>query len=454
MADNALTPLPDPTTPVPGGQGAAVRSESGPKTPGLSGLSPPTIPVNAPEASTRTGLENSGPEPGYRFGDFEIISELGRGGMGIVYKARQLSLDRVVAVKMLLAEHFHNPVALTRFMGEARAAAALDHPDIVRVYQVGECTLGHFFAMEFIEGQTLERYIQKGPLPIAAGVALVMALARAVDYAHSKGVIHRDLKPSNIMLCPARRPVIMDFGIAKVAGKSGSVTEHGVVIGTPSYMAPEQASEGKVPVGPAADIYALGAILYAVLSGRPPYQEETALSTVLRLVSPEPPPALQTLRPEVPQELDDICMKALAKDPADRFPSAMALYESLRQFRTGESELKAEAPALLSSLPTVILVLKANGKKIRLGGPVTLIGRGSECDLILRSNDVSKRHCQILLEDDGQACVEDLESSNGTYVNGRMVKRARLQDGDRLDVAGHTFHVRFPHAKRKHRPST
>jgi serine/threonine protein kinase len=383
---------------------------------------------------------------GYRFDDFELLEELGRGGMGIVYKARQNSLDRVVAVKMLLAEHFQNPTVLARFLGEARAVAALDHPEIVKIYQIGQCAYGHYFAMEFIDGVSLEALISRAPLPIPVAVTWMIALARAMEHAHSKGIIHRDLKPANVMIRQQRRPVIMDFGIAKVAGKGASVTQQGMVVGTPSYMSPEQATEGNEPAGPASDVYSLGAILYAMLTSHAPYEEKTALNTIIKVISPDPPPPIRSYRPEVPAALDQLCMKALAKKPGDRYPSAKALADELQLFRKGELVAKPEPTTEWASVPSAYLVLQSTGKKIRLTALATVVGRSSECDLIVRSSAVSKRHCQILLEED-QVWVEDLDSSNGTLVNGNRIRRRQLTDGDKLEISGHVFVVRIPKKK-------
>ncbi len=269
-------------------EASAVPEEAGSNAAPLP-LQNPTLTDTSEGVGTHPAAEGQPSHVGMKFGDFELMEELGRGGMGVVYKARQLSLDRPVALKMLLADHFQNAVVMQRFLAEARAVAALDHPDIVKIYQIGECTLGHYFAMEFLEGQPLSQVIEKGPLPVATAASLVMALARTMDYAHGKGIIHRDLKPANVMVSPNRRPVIMDFGIAKVTtGKSSFTTEQGVVIGTPSYMAPEQASDDAGPVAPYSDVYSLGAILYATLTGKAPFQEKTALSTILKVIS-EPP---------------------------------------------------------------------------------------------------------------------------------------------------------------------
>jgi serine/threonine-protein kinase len=407
----------------------------------------PTVSDTSEGISTHLGAEREPSHVGYKFGDFELLEELGRGGMGVVYKARQVSLDRSVAVKMLLADHFQNATVMQRFLAEARAVAALDHPDIVKIYQIGECPLGHYFAMEYLDGQPLSLIIEKGPLPIATCVSLVTALAKTMDYAHGKGIIHRDLKPANIMVSPIRRPVIMDFGIAKVTkSKSPFATEQGVVIGTPSYMAPEQASDDAGPVAPHSDVYSLGAILYATLTGKAPFQEKTALSTILKVIS-EPPPSVRSLRPDVPAALEEICLKCLQKRPADRFATARALAEALRGFRTQtDPATKSDATRMWVTPPSVILTVQATGKQIRLSDAVTLIGRASECDLVLKSASVSKRHCQLVAEDN-QIWVEDLESANGTLVNGQMIERCRLKTGDILEIAGHAFKVRVPQAK-------
>ncbi len=366
--------------------------------------------------------------------------------MGVVYKARQMSLDRVVAIKMLLSEHGRNEVALARFQAEARSAAGLDHPNIVGIHQVGECPFGHFFAMEYIEGQTLQQVLDKQPpgkpAAVAAAVGLMIPVAEAVAYAHGKGIVHRDLKPGNVMIDQFKRPIVTDFGIAKVRGKGGNLTAHGVVMGTPAYMPPEQTGEVAGEVGPYSDVYALGAILYRLLTGRPVYEAETTLRTILLVIAPEMPPPVRQLRPEVPAGLSLICMKCLNKKPEDRYPDAAALARDLRAFRAGRPPSVAEArPAG----PAVALVSAETGKAVPLTGPATVIGRASGCELVLRSPEVSKRHCRVLIQDE-RVEVEDLNSVNGTLVNGRAVDRAALKNGDVLEVGDHRFTVRIARA--------
>ena len=378
---------------------------------------------------------------GQTFGDYQLLAEVGRGGMGIVYKARQKSLDRVVALKMLLSEQLRNPALLARFRAEARTVASLSHPNIVAIYQVGECSAGHYFVMEFIDGRSLEAILRERTVPIPWAVSLLSVVAEAVHYAHTKGVIHRDLKPANIMIDRFRRPVVLDFGIAKFAGQSTGLTREGVVIGTPDYLPPEQAGEEIAQIGPHSDVYALGAILYTLLSGRPPYVESTTLRTILKVISPDPPPPLRDFRADVPAELEQLCMKCLSKAPADRYASAHALSVELRRLRAVPGRTQHPL-SLRDSLPSVILVARDTGKQTRLFKAVNLIGRASECDIVLRSREVSKHHCRILLEAN-QVVVEDLDSVNGTLVNGSPVKRVALLTGDQLDIAGYVFEARW-----------
>jgi serine/threonine-protein kinase len=386
---------------------------------------------------------------GQSFDDVELLAELGRGGMGIVYKARQKSLDRLVAVKLLLAEYYQDPTRLARFLAEARAAASLVHPNIVQVYQVGQCPFGHYFAMEYVHGRSLEHFIAKGNIPLASTVTLLETIARSVEFAHSKGIIHRDLKPANIMVDKSRRPVVMDFGIAKVVGKTSSLTQEGAIMGTPAFMAPEQAGESPDEVGPWSDVYSLGAILYTMLTGRVPYDEGTALRTILKVIGPEMPPKVRSLRPQVPPELERICMKCLSKHAADRYATAAALADELQaalaqpRSRRGEDTIKrrgAPPPTMAARLPSLILVSVKTGKRLRITQTEAIVGRASDCDVVLRANDISKRHCRLLLDDDG-ARVQDLDSANGIAVNGDAVQESALQNGDRLRIADHEFVV-------------
>jgi serine/threonine protein kinase len=392
-------------------------------------------PTLAPSALLGQGMSLVG----QTFGDFLLTEELGRGGMGVVFKAIQKSLDRPVALKLLLSEHSSNPLLLKRFLEEARAAARLTHPNIVSVYQVGECFAGPYFVMEFIDGPSLEQLLQR-TLPIGWTSVLIITVTEAVQHAHEKGIVHRDLKPGNIMLHESKRPVVMDFGIAKVLGKGAGMTQPGAVMGTPAYMPPEQAGDEPSKIGPHSDVYSLGAILYTLLTGKVPFDEGTAFKTILKVISETPPEPVRNLRPEVPPRLEQICMKCMEKDPIKRYPTAHALAEDLKRFRAGLTS-KGSSASIRTSLATVVLVAPG-GKQVRLFQPATVIGRHHDCDLVVKASEISKRHCRILIAAD-QVVVEDLGSSNGTFVNGKQVERARLADSDELDLGGHVFTIRF-----------
>jgi tRNA A-37 threonylcarbamoyl transferase component Bud32 len=277
--------------------------------------------------------------PGY-----QLLSQLGRGGMGVVYKARQMKLNRLVALKMILAGGHAGTADLTRFQTEVEAIARLQHPNIVQVYEVGEHEGKPFFSLEFCGGGSLERKLNGTPLPAAEAAALVETLARAMHAAHSQHIIHRDLKPANVLLLEDGTPKITDFGLAKKLDEAGQ-TQEGAVMGTPSYMAPEQASGKSTELGPLTDVYALGAILYECLTGRPPFKAATALDTVLQVVSDEPVPPSQ-LQSKTPRDLETICLKCLHKEPAKRYLSSQALAQEIQRFLNGEP-IVARPPAPL-----------------------------------------------------------------------------------------------------------
>jgi hypothetical protein len=266
--------------------------------------------------------------PGY-----EILAELGRGGMGVVYRARQLALGRVVALKMILSGAHAGEAELARFKTEAQAVARLQHPNIVQVFEVGEHGGLPFLSLEFCPGASLEKKLNGTPLAPREAAALVETLGRAMQAAHEKEVIHRDLKPANVLLGEDGTPKITDFGLAKKLDEAGQ-TATGAVMGTPSYMAPEQAGGRSKDVGPHTDVYALGAILYECLTGRPPFRAATSLDTILQAVSDDPAPPTQ-LNPKVPCDLETICLKCLEKEPAKRYLSAQALADDLRRFLDG-----------------------------------------------------------------------------------------------------------------------
>ncbi len=281
-----------------------------------------------------------------RVGAYELLGEVGRGGMGVVYKARHPALGRVVALKSVLVGPHTGPDECERFRREAQAAARLQHPNVVQVYEVGEHDGLPFFAMEWVDGVSLEKKLNGTPLPARDAAGLVEPLARAVHHAHERGVVHRDLKPANVLLAACGSadgaktrapeiPKIADFGLAKLLDGGAGQTQSGAVLGTPSYMAPEQAEGRSREVGPSADVYALGAVLYECLTGRPPFRAATAVETVLQ-VREQDPVAPRSLQPKVPRDLETVCLACLRKEPRRRYASALALADDLRRFLAGE----------------------------------------------------------------------------------------------------------------------
>ena len=264
---------------------------------------------------------------------YEIVRELGRGGMGIVYEARQISLDRRVALKVMIAGREGSPDLLRRFVQEARAAARLDHPHIAHVYEVGVEGNVHYFTMEMVEGAPLSRLAQAGMAPERAA-AIARQVALALEYAHAQGVIHRDMKPANIIVDAAGEPHLLDFGLAKDLHVDG-LTAYGVGIGTPAYASPEQIGGEIDRVGPASDVYSLGATLYEMLAGRPPFAGESGVALLVCVLERQPKPP-RKWAPDLPRDLETICLKALEKEPNLRYPTAAAMAEDLGRYLAGE----------------------------------------------------------------------------------------------------------------------
>jgi len=273
-----------------------------------------------------------------RFGDYELLNEVGRGGMGVVYKARQVSLNRVVAVKMILSGALATAEEVARFQTEARMAARLCHANIVAVHEVDEHDGRHYFSMDYVEGGSLADAVRGRPLAAQRAARCAEALARAVEYAHGQKVLHRDLKPSNVLLDAAGEPHVTDFGLAKALTDGPGLTATGRTLGTPGYMAPEQADGRSKDVGPAADVYGLGAILYELLTGRPPFQADSPLVTLRQVVTAEPAPPRQ-LNSAVPRDLETVCLKCLQKEPGQRYASAHDLADDLRRYLGGHPVL-------------------------------------------------------------------------------------------------------------------
>ncbi|HEY4261073.1 MAG TPA: serine/threonine-protein kinase [Schlesneria sp.] len=271
-----------------------------------------------------------------QFGKYDLLGEIGRGGMGVVYKARQRDLNRIVALKMILASEWASAEEIARFQVEARAAARLRHRNIVGIYEVGEEAGRHFFAMDFVEGQSLSAVIARKPMPTEQAARWMVLIAHAVDHLHTQGLIHRDLKPSNILIDAEGEPMVTDFGLAKAFDTDGGATRTGAILGTPSYMSPEQASGRNALVGVRSDVYSLGAMLYEMLSGRPPFKEENPLDTLVQVLEGEPT-LLRRLVANIPPALELICFKCLEKDPERRYATAADLAADLTRYLQGES---------------------------------------------------------------------------------------------------------------------
>ena len=317
----------------------------------LSGSQQPTEAADLPAGET--AVKEELPQ---RFGDYELLEEIARGGMGVVYRARDLKLDREVGLKMILNDKLADDSDIERFYSEARSAAALKHPGVVPVYDVGERNGQHFFSMGFVEGESLAALIARNPLSPTRSAQMVKKISEAIVYAHGEGVIHRDLKPANVLLDSKRNPHISDFGLAKKITADSNLTMPGQVIGTPSYMPPEQASGETDLIGPVADVYSLGAVLYCCLTGRPPFQAANPMETLRQVVERDPVPPRQ-LNVQIDRDLDTICLKCLEKDPQRRYGSAQEIVDELERFLNGQPIRARRIPVTTTLLTALFLTL-------------------------------------------------------------------------------------------------
>ncbi len=315
--------------------GTSGEMPTAPYLPQPDGSRPPDGPAPGDPPVLPRGLQ------GTQVGDYELLEEIARGGMGVVCKARQTSLNRLVAIKLIRGGQLASANDVRRFHAEARAVARLDHPGIVPIYDVGEYQGQPYFSMKLIEGGSLRDFLASPDHDLAAGVSLLVSVARAVQHAHEQGILHRDLKPGNILLDTQGQPHVADFGLAKSMPRAEGastiepLTESGAVLGTPGYMAPEQAA-GQQQLTGAVDVYSLGAILYELLTGQPPFRGTNLLETLQKVQSCEPEPP-RRLNPAVPRDLETICLKCLEKEPGRRYPSAAVLADDLERWLRGDS---------------------------------------------------------------------------------------------------------------------
>jgi serine/threonine-protein kinase len=314
----------------------ALGNRAGPVKPVAANQEPSEIStIDTPGAFAGPTFSLLGPAPATQFGKYELLEVLGRGGMGVVYRARQTDLNRLVAVKMILASHLASPEQISRFEAESRAVASLHHPHVLRVYEAGLLYGQHYYAMEYVEGASLAGKLRQGPMPADRAAWCLGSIARAVGYLHERGIIHRDLKPANILIDGDDRPYVTDFGLVKMLAAETELTGTGAIVGTPSYMAPEQAAGRNAEVSPLSDVYSLGAILYEMLTGRPPFREATPFDTLVQVLEGEPVPP-RKLDPRIPVGLETICQKAMAKAPEDRYKSADIMAEDLERYLRDE----------------------------------------------------------------------------------------------------------------------
>ena len=347
---------------------------------------------------------SAAPSPFVRdFGDYELLEEIARGGMGIVYKARQKSLDRVVALKLLLFGSQASPEFAKRFRAEAVLAASLQHPNIVAIHEVGAHGDQQFFVMDYVAGPSLAQLVGHQPLPARRAAGYLKTIAEAIHYAHERGILHRDLKPSNILIDPDDQPRVTDFGLARRFEGDSQVTLTGQVLGSPNYIPPEQALGKRGKVSRQSDVYALGAMLYHLLTGRPPFQGETLTDTLQQVLNTEPL-APRWLNPSAPRDLETICLKCLEKEPARRYATAQALADELDRFLNGQPVLarrigavgktwrwcrRKPAVATSGAIATVLLLTLA------IGGPIVAARQRAAAEnyrRLLYSSDLKAAH--------------------------------------------------------------
>jgi tRNA A-37 threonylcarbamoyl transferase component Bud32 len=418
----------------------------------------PPHPGARPTPAQETDIVNAQPTA-RAFGDYDLIRELARGAMGVVYLARHRSADREVALKMVLQGEHASAEAKRRFLEEARAAAKLDHPNIVQVYDVGVCDGQHYFTMPYIDGPTLAGLVQQaGPLEEARAAKILKGVAEAVQYAHECGFVHRDIKPSNILLDNRKggMPRLADFGLAKSVNDARDLTLLGQVLGTVPYMAPEQAKGDNTNVGPPADVYALGSNLYFTLTAKLPFDSKS-LMELLHQVVYDPPRPPHEYRPTLDRGLEAICLKCMEKDPANRYPSAGAVAEALEQWlRTKEVRPAAAAPArpprrrLPAAVAAAALVFLAvaaykwvNRPETRIGlAPLTSTFNSARQTVTLTTEVTSGQGNSPVGGGTVSFAVDDRERGTAT-VDSQGIATAEVDLGSNFPAGAHTISARY-----------
>lgn len=402
-------------------------------------------PAAAPSPAAELGIDDSSSDfNGRAFGDYELVEEIARGGMGVVYRARQKSLNRLVAIKIILVEQQVDPTLADRLTGEAKAAASLQHPNIVGVHEVGEFGDRHYLTMDYVQGTNLHDLCAKEPLEPTRAARYVKTIAEAIHYAHRQGVLHRDLKPSNVLIDQLDQPRITDFGLAKSLATDARLTLSGQTLGTPQYIPPEQASIHHGQAGPWSDVYSIGGILYHLVTGRPPFVGGQ-VGDVLQQVLQSEPVAPRVLNPSVPRDLETICIKCLEKDPRSRYPTAAALADELGRYLENKPILSRPASRaekawrwcrrrpLVASLWLALIFALATG----LGGILWQWHRATVGELAARENAYA-----------GDMILVEQALADGNLSHARVLLDGQRPHAGQLDLRGWEWRYRWQQCQR------
>lgn len=378
--------------------------------------------------------DSSGREQSRLFQDYELLGEIARGGMGVVYRARQLSLNREVALKMILGGRLASEEEVSRFRAEAEAAAGLQHANIVAIHEVGEHAGQHFFSMDYVPGCNLAELARREPLPPEKAACYVRRIAEAVHYAHGQGIVHRDLKPQNILIDSSDEPRITDFGVAKQTQSESALTLTGVVLGSPSYMAPEQAQGRQSEVGPRSDVYSIGAILYELLTGRPPFRAASPAETLRQVVESEAATP-RTLNSSIPEDVETICLKCLEKDPSTRYATAQAVAYELGRY-LGHEPIHAR-PATVKE--RAVKWGKRNPKIAALWGIVALTALTGFLGVFIQLQKTKEalRQANLNALAEATARAPELSPKLTMHHDGEVLTAAFDQEGHRVLSASH-----------------